>query len=390
MTIVTYSKMLQMSLQAAEQLAQEGIEAEIVDLRSLRPLDMGPVLDSFRRTNRAVIVEEGWRSFGVGAEVAARIYEEAFDYVDAPIRARGPEGSPLPYNRDLEQAALPQVADVIARRATRCCNGRLSSTMPKLGFDMAEGTLVRWVSGIGETVQKGEVLAEIETDKATVEVEAVESEVVRKHLVQEGVAVPIGTPIAIIGTADEPIDDVAVPAPTASRAGRRGGTSVVGPGESPAGRGGRARCRPACAPLPWRAAWRSEASLDLRAVYRQRPGRPRRRRRMLPRLSAGRRPFRRPDRLSPRPACSLAQRRTSSSPPRRLRQAISRRMTASKQQVPHFYLTADLDAAQLVRMRAEANAALPEDTRLSIHDFVLRAAALALRCLPGAERFARR
>src|SRR3989304_4903331 len=90
-------------------------------------------------------------------------------------------------------------------------------TMPKLGFDMAEGTLVRWVRGIGETVQKGEVLAEIETDKATVEVEAVESGVVRKHLVQEGVAVPIGTPIAVIGTADEPIDDVAVPTPQAWR-----------------------------------------------------------------------------------------------------------------------------------------------------------------------------
>src|SRR3972149_1268818 len=87
--------------------------------------------------------------------------------------------------------------------------------MPKLGFDMAEGTLVRWVRGIGEAVQKGKVLAEIETDKATVEVEAVESGVVRKHLVQEGVAVPIGTPIAVIGTADEPIDDAAVPPPTA-------------------------------------------------------------------------------------------------------------------------------------------------------------------------------
>src|SRR3989304_6316827 len=94
-------------------------------------------------------------------------------------------------------------------------------TMPKLGFDMAEGTLVRWVRGIGETVQKGEVLAEIETDKATVEVEAVVSGVVRKHLVQEGVAVPIGTPIAVIGTADEPIDDVAVPPPAGRRPWRR-------------------------------------------------------------------------------------------------------------------------------------------------------------------------
>ena len=116
-TIVTYSKMLQLSLQAAEQLAAEGIEAEIVDLRSLRPLDMGPVLDSFRRTNRAVIVEEGWRSFGVGAEVSARLYEEAFDYVDAPIRRVAQKEVPLPYNRQLEQAALPQVEDIV--RAVR-------------------------------------------------------------------------------------------------------------------------------------------------------------------------------------------------------------------------------------------------------------------------------
>jgi len=113
-TIVTYSKMLQVSLEAAGQLAQQGIEAEIVDLRSLRPLDMEPVLDSFRRTNRAVIVEEGWRSFGVGAEVSSRLYEQAFDYADAPIQRVAQKEVPLPYNRALEQAALPQAADIIA------------------------------------------------------------------------------------------------------------------------------------------------------------------------------------------------------------------------------------------------------------------------------------
>lgn len=112
-TLVSYSKMLQISLQAAERLAEEGIEAEVVDLRTLRPLDMGPVLDSFKRTNRAVIVEEGWRSYGVGAEVAARLYEEAFDYVDAPIRRVAQREVPLPYNRDLEQQMLPNVEDVI-------------------------------------------------------------------------------------------------------------------------------------------------------------------------------------------------------------------------------------------------------------------------------------
>ena len=112
-TLVTYSKMLEKSLKAAEELAKEGIEVEIVDLRSLRPLDMEPVLASFQKTNRAVIVEEGWRSYGVGAEVSARIYEEAFDYVDAPIIRVAQKEVPLPYNRTLEQMALPQVEDVI-------------------------------------------------------------------------------------------------------------------------------------------------------------------------------------------------------------------------------------------------------------------------------------
>jgi pyruvate dehydrogenase E1 component beta subunit len=115
LTIVTYSKMLEQSLKAADQLSKEaGIEVEIVDLRSLRPLDMGPVLESFQKTHRAVIVEEGWKSFGVGSEIAARIYEEAFDEVDAPIKRVAQDEVPLPYNRTLEQEALPQIADIVA------------------------------------------------------------------------------------------------------------------------------------------------------------------------------------------------------------------------------------------------------------------------------------
>ncbi len=112
-TIVTYSRGLELSMKAAEKLSKEGIEVEIVDLRSLRPLDMGPVLESFKKTNRAVIVEEGWKSFGVGAEIQAQIYEQAFDYVDAPVKRVAQKEVPLPYNRTLEQMALPQVDDVI-------------------------------------------------------------------------------------------------------------------------------------------------------------------------------------------------------------------------------------------------------------------------------------
>lgn len=112
-TLVTYSKMLETSMKAVEQLEKEGIDVEVVDLRTLRPLDMEPVLESFRKTNRAVIVEEGWKSFGVGSEVSSRIYEEAFDYVDAPIKRVAQKEVPLPYNQALEQMAIPQVDDVI-------------------------------------------------------------------------------------------------------------------------------------------------------------------------------------------------------------------------------------------------------------------------------------
>jgi len=101
-------------MKAAEELSAQGIEAEIVDLRTLRPLDMEPVLESFKKTNRAIVVEEGWKSYGIGAEVTSRIYEEAFDYIDAPILRVAQKEVPLPYNRTLEQSALPQVADIVA------------------------------------------------------------------------------------------------------------------------------------------------------------------------------------------------------------------------------------------------------------------------------------
>jgi pyruvate dehydrogenase E1 component beta subunit len=113
-TIVSYAQGLQVALEAAEQLAQDGIEAEVVDLRSLRPLDMGPVLESFKKTFKAVVVEEGYATFGVGAEVIARLQAEAFDYMDAPIRRVAQEDVPLPYSRELEQMALINPDKVIA------------------------------------------------------------------------------------------------------------------------------------------------------------------------------------------------------------------------------------------------------------------------------------
>jgi pyruvate dehydrogenase E1 component beta subunit len=104
--------MVPAALKAAEMLSEDGIEAQVIDLRSLRPLDMDPIIESFKRTNRAVVAEEGWRSYGVGSEVSSRIYELAFDYVDAPVKRVAQAEVPLPYNATLEQMALPQVEDI--------------------------------------------------------------------------------------------------------------------------------------------------------------------------------------------------------------------------------------------------------------------------------------
>ncbi len=112
-TLVSYSKMIQTTLEAADKLAEMGIEAEVIDLRSLRPLDTAPIIESVKKTNRLVVVEEGWRSFGIGAEISSTVAEMAFDHLDAPIRRVAQAEVPLPYNKRLEQLALPQVDDVI-------------------------------------------------------------------------------------------------------------------------------------------------------------------------------------------------------------------------------------------------------------------------------------
>jgi pyruvate dehydrogenase E1 component beta subunit len=113
-TIVTFSRMVHLSLQAAEELAKEGIQAEVIDLRSVRPIDLDLVLDSLRKTNRVVVAEEGWKYYGTGQGLAALIYEYGFDYLDAPIGHVAGKDVPMPYSKPLEQAALPTRDDIIA------------------------------------------------------------------------------------------------------------------------------------------------------------------------------------------------------------------------------------------------------------------------------------
>ena len=113
-TITAFSRMVKLALQAAEELAKDGISAEVIDLRSLRPFDAATVAASVKKTNRLVAVEEGWPFAGIGAELAAVMMEECFDWLDAPVKRVAGKDVPLPYAANLEQLAVPQVADIVA------------------------------------------------------------------------------------------------------------------------------------------------------------------------------------------------------------------------------------------------------------------------------------
>jgi pyruvate dehydrogenase E1 component beta subunit len=106
-TLITFSRMLHVTLQAAEDLAKEGIDAEVIDLRSVRPIDIDLLVDSVKKTNRVVIAEEGWKYYGTGQGLAALIYEYAFDYLDAPIQHVTGADVPMPYSKPLERIAMP-------------------------------------------------------------------------------------------------------------------------------------------------------------------------------------------------------------------------------------------------------------------------------------------
>ena len=119
-TIISWSNGMTYALKAAEQLAKDGIEAEVIDLRTLRPLDTETLVASVKKTGRAVTVEEGWQQSGVGAEIAARLMEHAFDYLDAPVARVSGKDVPMPYAANLEKLALPSVDDVVQAAKAVC------------------------------------------------------------------------------------------------------------------------------------------------------------------------------------------------------------------------------------------------------------------------------
>lgn len=245
--------------------------------------------------------------------------------------------------------------------------------MPKLGFDMAEGLLVRWVKGVGEAVQKGEVLAEIETDKATIEVEAEAGGVVHKHLVAENTSVPVGAPIAVIGAPGEQVDAAELvgqaPGPSAVAKHAAPATEKVMAIESADDGDGRLPGGVQASPVARRLA--AEGGINLKDLAGSGPH--------------GRIVKRDVEAVLGAPGIAGAPQtfETVRAPLSKLRATIGRRMTASKQQVPHFYVSADLDAGPLMALRRDLNSRLPADSKFSINDFLVKAAALALREFPN-------
>jgi len=119
-TLVAYSRMVGFALQAADELAEQGISAEVVDLRSIRPLDTATIIESLKKTNRIVTCEEGWRHMGIGAEICASVVADAFDYLDAPPARVHQKDVPLPYAANLEAMSLPSVADIVEAARKVC------------------------------------------------------------------------------------------------------------------------------------------------------------------------------------------------------------------------------------------------------------------------------
>ena len=123
LTIIGVSRQALLAGIAAQRLVEEDVDAEVIDLRSLRPIDWRTLTDSIRRTNRCLVVEDGWTTYGIGAEIAAGLQDRAFDDLDAPVRRLGGAEVPMPYNKEMERAAIPSVDDIV-REALRVVGKR--------------------------------------------------------------------------------------------------------------------------------------------------------------------------------------------------------------------------------------------------------------------------
>ncbi|MEJ5197579.1 MAG: dihydrolipoamide acetyltransferase family protein [Anaerolineae bacterium] len=264
--------------------------------------------------------------------------------------------------------------------------------MPKLGFDMREGKLGEWVKKEGEAVGQGEIIAIVETDKASVEVPAFRSGVLHKILVPAGESVPIGTPIAVIGEAGEQVDLAALGVAPAAAPAKPVAVAEVEAKAAPAAPAVEAapvvEGRLAASPVALRMA--GELGIDLRKVKGSGPGGRIIKRDIEAYLAAQDQAARAAPAAAPAvtPPMAIPSYEPTAGgyravPLTGMRQTIGRRMVESKTTMPHFYVTVDVDMAAAMELRSQLNALLPEERKISVNDFVIKAAALALRQFPN-------
>jgi pyruvate dehydrogenase E2 component (dihydrolipoamide acetyltransferase) len=261
--------------------------------------------------------------------------------------------------------------------------------MPKLGFDMAEGTLIRWIKKVGESVNKGEVLGEIETDKATVEVESSASGMVSKFLVEEGAVVPVNTPIAIIGTGDETIEAIAAPeVGHESKVERQPaaipGLTLTSPPPNPVietlspSLFGSTKASPLAKKIA------RDRSLDLSRIQGSGPGGRIVRRDIEAAISSQEAPVAgQTNSHLASPVHETMRPVDQTMPLSKLRSMIGHRMAEAKQTIPHFYVTHEFKMDALMDLRAQFNKIVPENEKLSVNDFIVKAVALTLRQFPN-------
>lgn len=255
-------------------------------------------------------------------------------------------------------------------------------TMPKLGFDMAEGVIEEWVKQVGDEIAEGDVIAIIETDKASVEVTSFRSGVLRQLLAKPGDAVPVGDPIAVIGTADEEIDlaalGVGVTAAEVEEEIPAAPAAEVAPEAVPAPEGGRILASPVAMRMA------AELGINLRDVKGSGPdGRIIKRDIEAYLKERERVPERPPELPIPTPSAEIRPEGYRVEPLAPIRRTIARRMVESKQEAPHFYITVSVDMAAAMALRQQLNAVLPDDQRISVNDLVIKAAAVALKKYPA-------
>jgi 2-oxoisovalerate dehydrogenase E1 component len=245
LTIVSAGQLVQRALEAAEILAGEGVSAEVVDLRTIQPLDVESVAASVRKTHRLLVVDEAYAMFGVGAELAQSVNELAFDWLDAPVARLHSEPVTHPFAPSLEREMLVGTDKIVAAardlmrgiarpiarigagarpavsppvKATTAPAATSAATAPRRkptrpgqpvampfgDLTVSSGKLVRWLKATGERVAAAELVAEIETDKAVVEIEAPAAGIMLEQLYAVGETVEMGAILAVVGDAEGP------------------------------------------------------------------------------------------------------------------------------------------------------------------------------------------